>query len=290
MRLPMALPTLITGATAGIGLATATALARLGGRVIIHGRQATACQQAVARIERAVPAAQLAYVVADLADLDAVACMATEVETRFPDLQVLVHNAGTFSHTRQLSPQGFERTWVVNYLARFVLTERLRGLLQRQAPSRIVDVSGTYHRKGRIHFDDIHLASGYTLGAANNQAKLANVLSTYRLARTLAGTGVTANTLHPGAVYTGSILRAEGFSPLMKGLYRAMRPFLKSPAQGAAPVVLLASDPALASTSGAYFHGRKATRSGAATYDVALQERLWDLSVEMAGPWLGDGG
>jgi NAD(P)-dependent dehydrogenase (short-subunit alcohol dehydrogenase family) len=272
---------LITGSTSGIGQATALALAQQGWQVIVHGRREEACEEVVAMLIRQTNNSDIHYAVADLSDLAQVKRLADDAAIRFPSLKVLIHNAGTFSHSRMITEAGFERTWVVNYLARFALTKHLLHVLRRNSPARIIDVSGAYHAKGAIHFDDLSLAREYTLYRANNQAKLANVLWTYAQARALAGTAVTVNTLHPGAVNTGSILKSDGFSGFSKWMYRLLSPFLLTPAQGAEALVYLATAPELDGLSGKYFVKRKVSKSSKASYDVALQDRLWAISEQV---------
>lgn len=272
---------LITGATAGIGKATALALARQGWQVIIHGRSKDKCKASVEEIIQLTNNVKVDYVVADLSEMAQVKRMAEEVKTKFPELNVIIHNAGTFSHVPVITSEGIELTWAVNYLSRFLLTTLLLHVLKNNSPSRIIEVSGMYHSKGNIHFDDINLRNDYSLAKANNQSKLANVLFTYKLARLLAGTHVTINALHPGAVNTGSVLKSEGFSAFGKWMYRLFSPFFKTPAQGAVTSVFLATSPDVAGITGKYFVNKKARRSAKATYDVTLQDRLWEMSQNM---------
>ncbi len=218
---------LITGSTAGIGKATALALAKMGWAVIVHGKEEAKCQDTVKELMQLSNNTDIHYCCSDLADLKAVKQMADEIIHSYPYLNVLINNAGTFSHERKLTNSNLEMTWVVNYLSRFTLTNSLLDTLKLNAPSRIVDVSGAYHAKGQINFEDISLEHNYSMARANNQSKLANVLFTYHLSRILEGTNVTINTLHPGAVNTGSVLKSEGFSPFLKWIYRLMIPFFK---------------------------------------------------------------
>ena len=271
---------LITGSTKGIGLATAKALAQLGWQVILHGRSAERCLAVREKIIAETGNPEVHFLVADLADLQQVNQLADQVIEGFPNLSVLINNAGMFSFQRQLNPDGLERTWVVNYLARFLLTKRLLGRLTKNGPSRIIDVSGLYHKKGHIHLGDPSLAENYSMGEANNQTKLANVLHTFALARRLDPKQVTVNTLHPGAVNTGSILNSNEFSRFAKALYRLMSIFLKNPEQGARTSVYLATSPEVAQISGKYFVNEKITKPSARSQDPVLQDLLWEDSMD----------
>jgi len=271
---------LITGSTSGIGKATAIQLAQKGWHVVIHGRKEPECQKVKDEIIKETGNKNVDYVVADLSLMKEVDRMAAEIRRRFPDLKVLVNNAGTFSMERTITKEGVELTWAVNYLSRFLLVNRLLDLLKKNAPARIVDVAGAYHAKGEIHFEDINLEKGYSFQTANSQSKLANILFTYRLNQKLGGTGVSANCLHPGFVNTGSILRVPGVSGFSRLMYKAMSIFSKSPEKGAATSVYLASSPEAAGASGKYFIDKKEAKSAPKTYDKTLQGKLWNFSVE----------
>ncbi len=271
---------LITGSTSGIGLATAKALAPKGWHIILHGSTEAKCQRIRTELIQETGNQQVDFVAADLFLMAEVHKMCTVVRERFPQLNVLILNAGTFHVERMLTDEGLERTWAVNYLSRFLLTDQLLDTLKVNAPSRIVDVSGMYHSRGKIHFEDLTLEQDYSMSAANSQSKLANVLFTKKLARELAGTGVSINTLHPGAVNTGSFLRAEGFTRSSKFFYRLMSPFFKTPEKGAATSVYLASSPEVQGVSGEYFVNSHPKESAKQTYDTALQDRLWEMSME----------
>lgn len=272
---------LVTGSTLGIGKATAMQLARKGWHVVIHGRRESECQKVRDEIIKKTGNKNLEYVVADFSLMRDVERMAEDVKKRFPELKVLVNNAGTFSMERVITKEGIEFTWAVNYLSRFLLVSRLLDLLKKNAPSRIVDVAGAYHANGEIHFSDINLEKDYSFQKANSQAKLANVLFTYKLAHKLKGTNVTVNCLHPGFVNTGSILQAPGVSGFSKLMYKLMSIFSKSPEQGAETSVYLASSPEAEGVSGKYFIDRKETKSAPQTYDKKLQDKVWDFSEVM---------
>ncbi len=191
---------LITGATDGIGKATALALARLDACVILHGRNPDKLAATVQEIRAATDNEQVHSVLADFTSLEQVTHMATEVNKRFPRLNVLINNAGLLTDHRQLSSDGFELTFAVNYLAPFLLTRKLLPTLQANPPARIVNVASTAMGGGMIDFDNLQLDHGFNGWQAYANSKLANVLFSFALAKRLAGTGVVSNSLCPGLI------------------------------------------------------------------------------------------
>lgn len=262
----------VTGATAGIGKETALALAKMGATVVIVGRDAIKAGRTVAEIAGASNNAKVEWVLADFASLDAVRAAAAEIGRRYRAIHVLVNNAGIANKRRTLSADGFELTFAVNHLAPFLFTRELLPLLRAGAPSRIVNVSSAAERHGPIDFDDLQSERSYRGFAVYGRTKLMNVLFTYELSARLAGSGVTANCLHPGAVATDMLRQLPWW------LYALISPFLKTPQQGAATTVFLASSPAVEGVSGGYYEQEKARRSSPRSYDVSARKRLWELS------------
>ncbi len=277
---------LVTGGTGGIGLATATGLAGLGARVGIVGRDRSRGEAAATSIRDEVAGAHVDVLVADLSAQSEVRRLADEVLATYPRLDVLVNNVGGYWAHRHVTEDGLERTFAVNHLAPYLLTRLLLPRLVDSAPARVVTVSSGAQSLGRIDLDDLQGGHRYRGQRAYNQSKLANVLFTYELARRLRGTGVTANVLHPGVVDTG-FAREDG-GAWMGLLLPVVRPFLKSPAQGAATSIHLASSPDVAGVSGRYFVDRTAKRSSRSSYDEQLARRLWDVSAELTGLPLTD--
>ncbi|MGO4105116.1 SDR family oxidoreductase [Leifsonia sp. YAF41] len=271
---------LITGATGGIGRATALGLAERGAHVAITGRDRARTDDARREIER-VGGGEVDVFVADLSSQAEVRRLADDVLERLPRLDVLINNVGGYWNTRHVTVDGLEHTFALNHLAPFLLTNLLRDRLTQSAPSRIVTVSSNAQALGRIDFDDLQGERSYSGSRAYNQSKLANVLFTYELARRLEGTSVTVNALHPGVVNTG--FGADDPAPIQRLFVPLARPFMKSPARGAATSILLASSPELAETTGRFFANGNQARSSPRSYNQADAARLWKVSAELVG-------
>jgi len=243
-------------------------LARRGMRVLVHGRSPDRVAAVAGEINRMGGAA--APLVADLASLRQVRELARAVTAATDRLDVLVNNAGVYRHQRELTEDGLETTFAVNHLAPFLLTTLLLDLLHDSAPARVITVSSIAHTRGRIDFDNLQGERRFDGYGAYAASKLANILFTRALAGRLAGTGVTANALHPGVVST-KLLR-EGFGTSGIGV-----------AEGAATSVYLATAPEVGSVSGEYFVNRRAVKPATSALDDALAERLWRESERLVG-------
>jgi retinol dehydrogenase 14 len=272
---------LITGGTGGIGKATAIGLAALGARVAITGRDLVRAEAVTAEIRSATGNPDVDPFGADLSSQAEVRRLAAEVLDAYPRLDVLANNVGGFWASRHVTADGLERTFAVNHLAAFLLTQLLLDRLKASAPARVVTVSSGAQSMGSIDFEDLQGERGYSGQKAYNQSKLANVMFTYELARRLEGTGVTATALHPGVVSTG--FGAEDPSRIFRFLVPFMRPFMKSPSQGAATSIYLASSPEVDGVTGVYFAGGKSRTSAKAAYDVGAATHLWQVSAGLVG-------
>lgn len=274
---------LVTGATSGVGRATAQALARLGATVELVARCAEKAEFVQAEIQAQTGNPNVSWLLADLSDLAQVRRLAGAFRQRHNELHVLVNNAGAIFARRQETVDGLERTFALNHLSYFLLTCELLPLLRASAPARIINVSSDAHRSGgfsTLDFDDLQSRRRYFSFTAYGRSKLANVLFTYALARRLAGSSVTANAMHPGFVRSGF---GSGNGPLWAAIYRVINRFALSPEQGAETAIYLAASPEVEGQTGQYYHLCRPVRSSAASYDQAAQERLWAISRDLTG-------
>ncbi len=272
---------LITGGTSGLGKATAIGLAKLGARVAITGRDLRRTEAAAVEIRNATGNPAVDAFGGDLASQAEVRRLADEVRNAYPHLDVLVNNVGGFWATRHVTVDSLEHTFAVNHLAAFLLTDLLLDRLTASAPARVVTVSSAAHSMGVIDFDDLQGERDYSGQKAYNQSKLANVMFTYELARRTEGHGISATVLHPGVVNTR--FGAEDPSRIYRFLVPLMRPFMKSPQEGAATTIFLASASEVEGVTGKYFTNRRQQTSSKASYDLGAAGRLWQVSATLVG-------
>ncbi|MCH8094343.1 MAG: SDR family oxidoreductase [Chloroflexi bacterium] len=272
---------LVTGATSGIGFHTALGLARDGAHVILGGRDEERARKSVEVIRRETEAPRIDYLIADMSSMAGVRSFAEQVLNQYSRLDILVNNVGGLFLTRQISEDGYEKTFALNHLSYFLLTELLNDLLIASAPARIVNVSSTAHLRSRINFEDLQSTRRYRAMTAYGQSKLANLLFTYELARRLADTGVTANALHPGFVRTA--LGRKNANPVLGALIWLVFRAGMSAEYGARTSLLLAGSPGLEEVTGKYYSAGNQVRSSRSSYDKAAAAKLWDLSEELTG-------
>jgi NAD(P)-dependent dehydrogenase (short-subunit alcohol dehydrogenase family) len=272
---------LITGGTGGIGKATAIGLAAMGARVGITGRDLPRAELAAADIRAASGNPAVDGFAGDMSSQAEVRRLATAVLDAYPRLDVLVNNVGGFWAHRHPTADGLERTFALNHLAPFLLTNLLLDRLKSSAPARIITVSSGAQSMGWIDFEDLQGARNYSGQRAYNQSKLASIMFTNELARRLEGTGVTATSLHPGVVRTN--FGAEDQARFFAIISRVILPFLKTPAQGAETSIYLASSPDMAGVSGGFFANRKPKTANKLAYDTDMTARLWQVSAGLVG-------
>jgi NAD(P)-dependent dehydrogenase (short-subunit alcohol dehydrogenase family) len=270
---------LITGGTNGIGKSTAQALARMGATVVIVGRSAQKTSQVVEEIRTATGNKNVDSLLADLSSQQDVRRLAGDFKSKYPQLHVLLNNAGGTFMTRQLSVDGIEMTFALNHLAYFLVTNLLLDTIKASAPARVINVSSDAHSGGKIDFDNLQGERSYSSFGPYGNSKLANILFTTELARRLEGTGVTVNALHPGFTSTGFGKNNPGF--LMKIMGAVVPLIARSPEKGAETSIYLSSSPEVQSITGKYFVDCKVAQPAPQATDMAVARKLWDISAEM---------
>jgi NAD(P)-dependent dehydrogenase (short-subunit alcohol dehydrogenase family) len=264
----------VTGSTDGLGKAVALKLAELGACVLVHGRNEQRGAALVAEIEQETPGCA-AFYRADFSSLAEVRKLAEAIAKDHPRLHLLINNAGIGSanrdgsQTREVSADGYELRFAVNYLSGFLLTRLLIPQLVAGAPARIVNVSSLAQRP--IDFDDVMLERGYDGGRAYAQSKLAQVMFTQDLAAELAVKNITVHALHPATYMDTTMVRSAGVEPR------------SSVEEGAAAVVYVATSPELKLRTGLFFNGMRESKANAAAYDPEARRKLRELSSKLTG-------
>jgi NAD(P)-dependent dehydrogenase (short-subunit alcohol dehydrogenase family) len=269
----------ITGATSGIGLAAAEALAGRGASLALVGRDRSRGEAALARVRAAAPGVRATVHYADLTRLAEVRRLGAELLATHPRIDVLVNNAGALFQQREVTEDGLERTFALNHVAYFLLTQLLRERLAASAPARVVSVASRAHEGAVLDLEDLNLERGYSGWTAYRRSKLANILFTRELARRLAGTGVSANCLHPG--FVASRFGDNNRGPFGWGMRLAKRLAAISEQRAAETIVFLASDPSVAGTTGGYFADSRPATPSAAAQDDRTAARLWEISAKL---------
>jgi NAD(P)-dependent dehydrogenase (short-subunit alcohol dehydrogenase family) len=275
----------ITGANAGLGLATATELARKGHDIVMAVRNGAKGETAAAEVRAAVPGANVRVMPLDLASLASIRSFASSVVAEYPRLELLVNNAGITMKSRTTTTDGFETTFGVNHLGHFLLTNLLHApLAAADGAARVVVVASDAHKmaRGGLNFDDLQATAKYSPLRVYGASKLANILFTREIARRWKADGVTVNSVHPGFVATR--LGRDGDGGWLGDIAMTLgKPFARTPAQGARTSVYVATSPELASVSGEYFASEKRATPNTAGCDDAAAARLWEVSTALVG-------
>ncbi|MCU0696850.1 MAG: SDR family oxidoreductase [Myxococcaceae bacterium] len=268
----------VTGATAGIGLETARAIAKEGAELLIVGRNPEKTKQVVAELTATTGNQAISFLLADLSSMASVKQLAAEVLAKFDRLDVLVNNAGAVNPKREVTVDGYELTFATNHLAYFALTLLLLPALKKAPSARIVSVASEAHRSAAMDFSDL-MSEPYAAFKAYSRSKLANILFTRELARRLQGSTVTANCLHPGVVRSNFLAKPGLWGVIGKvaGL------FMISNVEGAATSIHLATSKEVEGVSGKYFDKSKPREPNAAAQDDEAARRLWAESEKLTG-------
>jgi NAD(P)-dependent dehydrogenase (short-subunit alcohol dehydrogenase family) len=270
----------ITGATSGIGQVAAERLAGMGARLVLVARDKKRGEAALARLRQLAPAVSHSIHYADLSRMAEMKRVAAEIATVEPRIDVLINNAGALFGSRQLTEDGLELTFATNHMSYFVLTHLLRERLAAAAPSRVVSTSSDAHKGAKLDFNDLQSANKYRGFPVYGRSKLCNILFTSELARRWAGTGITANCLHPGFVATRFGDESGG---LFSFVVRVAKVVAISPEKGAETIVYLASSDEVANVNGQYFYKCRPATPTKEARDEEAAKRLWAETARLAG-------
>jgi NAD(P)-dependent dehydrogenase (short-subunit alcohol dehydrogenase family) len=268
---------MITGATSGIGRSSAIELGKMGAKLVLVCRNRDRGEELMREIQRGGnPDVDL--MIANLESQAQIRKLAADFLATKKPLHVLMNNAGMFNMKRAVTSDGIEEVFAVNHLAYFMLTLLLLDRIKESAPARIINISSDLHQRAKMKFDDLGGERSYGGMSSYAQSKLGNVLFTYELARRLAGSGVTVNCVHPGAVATNL---ASNSGAIVGTAWKLAGAFMKSPDQGARTQVYLASSPEVEGVTGKYFIDAKEAASSAESHNLEVARRLWEVSAKM---------
>lgn len=272
---------IITGATSGVGLATAKLLAKKENELILVGRNLEKGNETIQFLKSNYPVEKIHFILMDLSAKKSIVKGCDEIKKLVDAVDVLINNAGYITSYHALSEDNIEMQMAVNHYAPILLVHELFPLLQKSAQARIIQVSSRAHSRGKIFWDDINLNKNYSLSKSYNQSKLANLLASYKLADLLKESKITINSFHPGLVNTKI---GEKHTDLISNYaWKLIKLLGNSPNKSALDAVYLASDQGLAKVSGKYFHQKKQIKSSTASHNKEDIERIWNHSCEVLG-------
>lgn len=271
---------LITGANSGIGKATATKLAGMGMYILMLCRNEQKAERAKTEIIQKSGNSSVEILLADLSLQHDIREAAAKFNNRFDQLDLLINNAGFIASSREETPEGIEKTFAVNHLAPFLLTNLLLDPLKAAQAARVINVSSDTHRTAASSFelDNLQLQRDFSPMKAYGLSKLCNIMFTKELARRTADEALIANSLHPGVVRSNL---TDDASWLMHLLFTIGKPFMKSPESGAETSVYLAISDEVGGVSGAYFKNKKRKKPAEIAEDQQLAQQLWERSAKL---------
>jgi NAD(P)-dependent dehydrogenase (short-subunit alcohol dehydrogenase family) len=270
----------VTGATSGIGEVAADRLAQKGARIVFVARDRERGEAARKHFRAIAGQSDHTVHYADLTKLADQKRVAKEIADSEPQIDVLINNAGAMFGSRQVTEDGLEKTFALNHMSYFTVTNILLDRLKATPGARIVSTASGAHVGNKLNFDDLQSEKSYSPFAVYGRSKLMNILFTRELAKRLAGTGVTANCLHPGFVGTRFGDESGG---LMSWVIKLGKNFALTPEQGAETIIYLASSDDAAGKSGGYYDKKQLTAPSRAAQSDADAKRLWDISAKIAG-------
>ncbi|HRI26456.1 MAG TPA: SDR family oxidoreductase [Chitinophagales bacterium] len=276
---------IITGANSGIGKAAAIELAKQGAHIVMVCRNKEKAEAAKTDIIAQSGNQHIDLYICDLASQKQIRQLAAELRKNYPQIHVLLNNAGLIMADKQVTQDGLEMTFATNHLSYFLLTNLLLDVITATPQARIVNVSSGAHQMVRsIDFDNLQAEKSYSMWQVYGLSKLGNIFFTYELARRLAqqGCDTTVNCLHPGVVST-NFAQKETDAWWVKLGFKLLKPLIRTPEQGAETSIYLASSPDVAGISGKYFDSKKAVKSSPLSYNPDIAAQFWEVSRQLTG-------
>jgi NAD(P)-dependent dehydrogenase (short-subunit alcohol dehydrogenase family) len=270
---------IVTGSNSGIGKETTLGLAGKRARVVMVVRNLEKGNKAKTQIIEKTGNNSVDLMLCDLSSVESINRFAEEFSAKYDRLDVLINNAGAYFFKRLVTPDGFEQTLTVDYLAPFLFTNKLLPLLKKSSPSRIINVSSGLHKSGKIDFNGLQSEKKYDGRKAYANAKLMLIMFTYELAKRLRGTGVTVNVVLPGFVATN--LGMNSGSRRQALMFKLVRPMQISASKAAQTPIFLASSKDVEGITGECFSKLKEVPTAQISYDESLQETLWQKTAQI---------
>jgi NAD(P)-dependent dehydrogenase (short-subunit alcohol dehydrogenase family) len=273
---------LITGASSGIGKAAAIEFAKAGTELVLIVRNRHRGERAIQEIIKNSGNVNINLFIADLSSAAEIKVLSDKLHEKYDRIDVIVNNAGAYFTKFHLTVDGIEAAFDVNYVSRFLLTNRMLDLILKSGSGKIINITGEYHRKGQLNFN-IKSDNDYSPLKAISRAKLADMLFSMELSRRLNSAGVCVNTIHPGIVKTNIIYNDPDASLFKKFMYSVVKPFFRSPQKAAKDIYYLAFSDEVKGLSGKYFCCNKIKEPSALVNDEILAARLWEFTEELTG-------
>lgn len=272
---------ILTGGTSGIGLATLKELATLNQTVIVLSRNTKENHLIVESVIKKSNNNNITFFPTDLASKDEIINSVETIEKKFQQVDVLINNAGYVSSSHHLTKDQYEQQLMVNHFAPLLLSLHLLPLLQKSTQGRIINVTSRAHARGRIWWDDINLIQKYSGSKSYNQSKLANLMTSYKLAELLKETTITVNSFHPGLVNTS--IGNKHHKWYESFAWSIIKQLGANPSSACQDAVYLALDEDVAYKTGGYYHQRKKIKSSKYSYNKKNIDRIWNLSCQLLG-------
>lgn len=269
---------IVTGATSGIGYALTETLLKKGAYVVMFNRDKTKSKNVIEKLKNETGSTNIDFIKVDFSEMDSIKEAAEEFIKNYKRLDVLINNAALSNKDKEFTREGIEKTFAVNHLGYFLLTNLLLDTLKKSAPAKIINIASKAHTK--IDFDNLNGEKKFNPFTAYQYSKMGNIYFTFELAERLKETEITVNCSHPGVVRTGIYRETYG---IVKLIIKLMWPFFKTPEKSASIIMPLIESKEFEETTGKFFVDSKISEPKKGTYDIESRKRIWELSEKLTG-------